>query len=59
MIYCAARETLEVMTRGVKINGSEPTVNFLVKKQDVQAGWELVQMSIEIQKKFKVTRGFD
>ena len=48
MIYSAAREALETMgTEGDEPEDSEPSVKFEVVGSDVDAAWDLVQLSFE------------
>ena len=59
VIYCAARETLELIENGLEENDDEePKVKFEVAKEDVRAAWDLVQLSIETHKSFKVCTVF-
>lgn len=53
LIYCAARETLEMMEFGD--DGGDQEVKCVLEIQDVKAGWSLVQLSIEALKSFKVS----
>ena len=54
VIYCAAREAMAVMEKGEAIDNEEPTAKFEVAASDVDAGWDLVMLSFEAQKNFKV-----
>ena len=45
---------MAVMEKGEAIDNEEPTAKFEVAASDVDAGWDLVMLSFEAQKNFKV-----
>ena len=54
MIYCCIRECFSLMNSGEIVNVTNPGVSFKVMPVDVEAAWDVCQMSMHTFKQFKV-----